>query len=106
MEIWAIARYDLGIEEAEVGRLTLGLFDGLLDRHLEAHRRSMLYAGVVAAELWNASPYRGEKAKYISPLAFVPELASRKKHDHSSQSLDDQIKILTAVMRCGPGKVN
>jgi hypothetical protein len=66
----------------------------------------MLYAGVVAAELWNSSPYRGEGAKYVSPLDFVPELVARKKHDRTPQTLDQQIEVLTAVMRCGPGKVN
>jgi hypothetical protein len=66
----------------------------------------MLYAGVVAAELWNASPYRGDKAKYISPLDFVPDRKSKKKQDRISQTLDQQIEILTAIMGCGPGKVN
>jgi hypothetical protein len=104
MEIWAIARYDLRIEEHEIGRLTLGLFDALLDRHLEAHRRRMLYAGVVAAEIWNANPFGSADRKAISALDFVPDLAP--KRGELPQTLDQQIKILTAVMGCGPGKAN
>lgn len=93
------------IEEWEVGQLNLELFDALLDRHLEAHRRQMLYAGVVAAELWNASPFGTADRKHVSALDFVPDRAT-KKHDKSPQNLDQQIEILTAIMGCGPGKAN
>jgi hypothetical protein len=95
----------LCVEEREVGRLTLGLFDALLDRHIEAHRRQMLYAGVIAAELWNTSPYRGENAEHVSPLDYVPDLTEKKK-DKTIQTIDQQIEILTAIMGCGPGKAN
>lgn len=59
----------------------------------------MLYAGVVAAELWNSSPYRDKDARRVSPLDFVP----KEKQSERAQSLDEQIKILTKVMGCGPG---
>jgi hypothetical protein len=96
----------LRVEEREIGQLNLELFDALLDRHLEDHRRRMLYAGVVAAELWNASPYRGADAKYISPLDFVPDRKLKKPDSSVDQSMQQQIEILTAIMGCGPGKAN
>lgn len=65
----------------------------------------MLYAGVVAAAVWNANPFGGEDRKAMSPLDFVPDLP-RPEPTGITQSLDDQIKILTEVMRCGPGRVN
>jgi hypothetical protein len=95
----------LRVEEREIGRLNLELFDALLDRHLEDHRRRMLYAGVVAAELWNASPYRGADSKYVSPLDFVPD-RKLKKQDSFDQTMQQQIEVLTAIMGCGPGKAN
>jgi hypothetical protein len=85
--------------------LTLGLFDALLDRHLEAHRRQMLYAGITAAAIYNAAPFGAPDRKPASPLDFVPDLP-RPPVAGISQTLDDQIKILTAVMGCGPDKLN
>lgn len=60
----------------------------------------MLYAGVVAAELYNTSPYRDKNAKWVSPFDFVPK---DKKYQAPEQTLAEQIRVLTAVMGCGPG---
>lgn len=65
----------------------------------------MLYAGVVAAEIWNANPYRGENAKYISPLDFVPD-STRLAAKAKPQTLAEQIAVLTQIFGCGPGKPN
>jgi hypothetical protein len=95
----------LGLSETEIGECNFELFEELLDRHLEEHRRRMLYAGVVAAEIWNANPYRGENAKYISPLDFVPD-STRLAAKAKPQTLAEQIAVLTQIFGCGPGKPN
>lgn len=59
----------------------------------------MLYAGVIAAEIWNANPFRKEGSPPVSPLDFVPK---SRTEIAAAQSLDEQIRILTIAMGCGP----
>ncbi len=75
------------------------MYDLLTERSLEQHRREMLYAGVVAAELWNTNPYRERGSKPVSALDFVP----MEKKETPPQTLEEQIRILASVMGCGPG---
>jgi hypothetical protein len=60
----------------------------------------MLYSGIVAAAIWNANPFRKEGSPPVSPLDFVPD----EKRDRGPQTLDEQVRFLTEVMGCGPGK--
>jgi hypothetical protein len=48
-------------------------FEALLDRSIEEQRRAQICAGIVAAAVFNANPFRGKHAKAVKPLEFVAE---------------------------------
>lgn len=105
LELWAIARYDLGITSYdEFGRLTLAQFEALLDRKMEEHRRSMLCAGVVASTVANSAPFGDPKRKAISPMDFVPEYKRRAPEE--PQSIEEQIAIMKSIAESANRKTN
>jgi hypothetical protein len=76
----------------------------LLDRRAARERLAHYRAGIVAAAIYNANPFRDSKAKAVSPLDFLAP-AERRAFERP-QTIDEQIEVLTAVMGCGPGKPN
>jgi hypothetical protein len=77
--MWAISRFDLGLSDKDAGELTISMFEALLDRKMASNNREKLNAGIVAASIYNANPFRGEDAKVASPLDFVPELRDKQE---------------------------
>jgi len=70
------------------------MFEALLDRKTEEHRRAMMCAGVVAATVANSAPFGDPNRKPRSPMDFVPEGKTRKRKE---QSIDEQVAILRAI---------
>lgn len=54
----------------EFGRLTPRLFAALLDRKQESERAQNLRAGLIAASIYNANPYRKQGSPAIKPEDF------------------------------------
>jgi hypothetical protein len=79
--------------------LSPAAFDALFRRKQEAERRAFLRSGIIAAAIYNANPFRGQDAKPVSPLEFVPG-----ERPESRQTLAEQIAAVTAAFKCGPGK--
>ena len=77
--MWAIARYDLALSDEDTGELTVATFEALLARRSAQYNRERLNAGIVAAAIYNANPFRGENSKNVLPIDFVPEL--KEKYD-------------------------
>jgi hypothetical protein len=71
--MWSIARYDLSLSLEEFGTLSLAQFEALLDRAIESQRRQQINAGIVAAAVFNANPFRAKNSRGVSPLDFVAE---------------------------------
>ena len=95
-----MARYDLGLSDTEFGRLCPATFDALLMRRYEEHKRACYYAGLVAASVYNANPYRDRAAKAVSPVDFMPGERVAKP-----QTLKDVVAAMTRAFGCGPGRV-
>jgi hypothetical protein len=76
-------------------------FEALLDRKTEERNRAQLNAGIVAAAMYNANPFREKGSAAANPLDFVPDY--REKSKQVGQTLEEQIAILTKVMGSGPG---
>jgi hypothetical protein len=93
-----LARYDLGLSDGEFGQLNPAAFDALLSRKWESEKRSFLRAGIVAAAIYNANPFRDKNAKAVNPLDFVPDDKPK------GNQLEAQIKAVSAAFGCGPGK--
>ena len=71
MDLWALARYDLGLSDEEFGDLTYAMFEALLERHKADERRKFIRAGIIATQVVNFSMCApDEKAKIMD---FVPE---------------------------------
>ena len=71
LDLWAIARIDLGLSDEEFGDLSYGLFDALMERWWQRERREYMRAGVVASVVANCLGRReGDPA--ITPMDFVP----------------------------------
>jgi hypothetical protein len=73
LEVWSVARYDLGLPEDEVGRLTLAEYDALIKRKEAEDNRAQLNAGIVAAAVYNTMA-GGIDGKAVMPHDFVPAL--------------------------------
>ncbi len=97
LKLWAIARSDLGLGIDEFGCLSEAQLDALLERRIEFYRRT---TGTVAAAIYNANPFRGKDSDPISAFDFFPGAKPRAR----TQSVDEQIRVLTSVMGVGPGK--
>jgi hypothetical protein len=64
----------------------------------------MLCAGIVAAAVYNANPFRKAGAKMANPGDFAPERKRLREEPGEAQTEEQQIAILTAIFGCGPGK--
>jgi hypothetical protein len=54
------------------------MFEALLARRQEEHKRGFVLAGIVAAAVYNANPFREKGAKVVSPLDFVPDYEAKQ----------------------------
>jgi hypothetical protein len=92
-----MARIDLGLSLSEFGATTPGTFHEMLTRKQAAHKRACFYSGIVAAAVYNANPYRSKNAEPVSPVDFMPS------EGRKSMSLAEQIRVVAAALKCGPG---
>jgi hypothetical protein len=56
-------------------------FESLLDRAIESQRRQQICAGIVAAAVFNANPFRGKNSHSVSPLDFIAEDPRKREHE-------------------------
>jgi len=89
----------LGLSDAEFGRLCPATFDALLTRKGEEHKRNCYYAGLVAASVYNANPFREKNSKEVSPLDFMPGERPIKR-----QTVQEAVAAMTRAFGCGPKK--
>ena len=85
------------------------MFEALLERRREEQRTDFIVAGVVAAAIYNANPFRGKDAKAVGPLDFVPEYLKGKGSGEKRQSIRQQVAVLAGMLRPGakgPYRVN
>jgi hypothetical protein len=92
LELWAIARYDLGIGLGEFGELTLAQFEALLDRHHEAHRRRMAAAGVVAAAVYNSQRTK-DSDPLVNAVDFIPASLSELSQADSEPEDEGELTL-------------
>lgn len=71
MEIWAVARFDLGLPDKEIGKLNLMEYDALVERKRASDNRERFNAGIIAAAIINS--VGGVDGKAVSPVEFVPD---------------------------------
>lgn len=91
MTVWAIARFDLGLTDAEYFALAPLQFAALLERWLRRERRLDSRAGEIAAAIYNAGPKKTEKP--VVPSDFFGSLA---KND--AQSADEMAGVISGVL--------
>lgn len=72
----------------------MAMFDALLKRKQEATKRGFLYAGIVAAAIYNANPFRGAGAKLVNPLDFVPDYDRKPA---PAQTREQQLAIMRSI---------
>jgi len=71
--VWAIARYDFGLPEDEIGRLNFLEFDALMRRKGMADDRLRLNAGFIYAAINNTA--QGDpNRKAVQPADIVPSM--------------------------------
>jgi hypothetical protein len=79
-------------------------FDALLERRIEEQNRAQFNAGLVAAAIVNAAPFREKGSEPVDPIDFVPDYARRRREATKPQTVEQQIAILTSILGCGPTK--
>lgn len=94
------------LDEDEIGRLTLSLFDALCDRALDERRARRLAAGEIAAAVYNVHRDPEKVPEPITALDFVPDLKREleEKKKREIQSPDEMLAILEQIFGCGPNK--
>jgi hypothetical protein len=94
--LWAIARYDLGCTENEVGELSPLAFYALLQRKKMADKHAWFRAGTVAAAVINFSMCRAPNSRPLGAEAFVPEylLEDENAIPFEKLPIDEQRKIV------------
>jgi hypothetical protein len=70
MELWAIARYDLGLSSREFWELSWDQFEALLARYKLSLERSDYHAALICAVLANI--HRSKDSKVFRPQDFMP----------------------------------
>ncbi len=101
-DIWAVARFDLGLSTTEFGELSPALFESLVERKRQADREEYLRAGIIASSIINSSMGAPEKA--ISPWDFVPgEKEQKETMDLTQMTPEDQasyvLKMFNKIKR-------
>jgi hypothetical protein len=62
-------------------------------------------AGVVAASIYNANPYRDKKARVIKPRDFVPQLSKPKTRKRGRSVLAKERDELTVLAATGKARM-
>ena len=89
MSMWAVARVDAGLSEADFARLSFRRFAAVSDRLLRRRRHGDHRAGVVAAVIYNMLAGKGTGR---GPEDFFPDLAGPQ-----IQTTEEQIAIAAAL---------
>ena len=71
MDLWAIARYDLGIADAEFWGLTLKKFDALTRRCNEIEKRNDWRAAMICASIYEQNRDKKKRARPFTPADFL-----------------------------------
>jgi hypothetical protein len=93
-EVWAIARYDLGISEEEFWELSTDQFNALLKRHNLKQEREDSQIAMICAVIANI--FRG-KGKPYKIKDFMPGKPKRK------QTPEEMVEILKGYTRIKNG---
>jgi hypothetical protein len=92
--MWAIAKYDLGLSDAEFwDELPHWMFQELLNRLNQEKRHVLIGHGVVASTLANIN--RGKGTRPFTPADFIPG-EPRVQHQ---QSAEEQIAIFKSISK-------
>lgn len=75
--MWAFARYDLGLAEAEFWRMTPRLLDALRIRAELEVERADARAGLVASMIFNMTPKKSKKVLTVAD--FLPKRKRKRK---------------------------
>lgn len=90
----AIARYDLGLTEAEFWDLTPAQFVALNKRHLIHRQMDDYRSGVIAAVMCNL--HRSKDSPALQPSDFFSSLPEVKPKAMSGQQILDRCREITA----------
>lgn len=101
-DLWAVARYDLGISEQEFWALTPRQFNLLVERHEEAQtaqfkRDALFFGSVICAQL---NLWRGKHDPALKPVDIFPGILGEPKEP---QTLEQQVAIFEMWKAAWPG---
>ena len=97
MTVWAVARYDLHLEEDDFWRLTPAQFDALHRRHLAAEEREDLRAGIVASTIANANRDPKRRKQPFKPQDFMPVYEKQKTSIPKWMHLLQKVEVMNAA---------
>jgi hypothetical protein len=90
--LWASARYDLNLSDAEFFGMTLQQVMAMMDRFDRSSKAAYLRAGIVASIVANV--HRGKSQRPFSPWDFVPGGSQQEPHQ---QTIEEQIEIFKSI---------
>jgi len=104
VEQWAIARYDLGLSDADFRLMTLRQFIGLYDRHLERRNHEDMRFGILCATAANFSMGKDPDKPPLRPQDFFPWLPEPEEEPEAMDG--DQMMAFIQSFRAQRGKPN
>ena len=93
LEVWAIARYDLGLTEDEFWNLSIDEFNALLKRHNLKQEREDSRAAMICTVIANI--FRG-KGKPYKITDFMPS-KPRQKRNQTPVEMVEMLKCFTSL---------
>lgn len=87
--MWAIARFDLGLSEEEVGELNFLEYDALLKRKHLQDDKARLNVGYIYAAIHNTAPGDPNR-EAVQPTDIVPSMYVNRHPDISKMSSEQQ----------------
>lgn len=93
MELWAVGRYDLQLNEEEFWRLTLKEFNMLCNRHKNRQSAEAFNSALICSVIANVNRRKG---KAFEPADFMPKEKKKRKKMNMAQMLE-ALKSITAA---------
>lgn len=96
LELWAFARYDLRLTDAEFWDLSFAQFNALTDRYIQDQENQDLRAALICSILANVNRDTKKRHKPFEPKDFMPQ--RRPTKPKTDEQMKEDLAALTIAL--------